>query len=66
MHGNEVNLLIRQGRLLTTVEIKSANTFSADFLKGINRFREAAGEESVSKVFVIFNGEQVHQKGCAW
>jgi len=60
-HGNEVDLLIRQARRLTPVEIKSANTFSVDFLKGIRRFREAAGEESVGEGFVLFNGEQVHQ-----
>jgi predicted AAA+ superfamily ATPase len=60
-HGNEVDLLIRQGRQLTPVEIKSANTFSVDFLKGIRRFREAAGEERVGEGFVLFNGEQVHQ-----
>lgn len=54
-------MLIRQGRQLTPVEIKSANTFSVDFLKGIKRFREAAGEEDVNEGFVLFNGEQVHQ-----
>jgi len=60
-HGNEVDLLIRQGRQLTAVEIKSANTFSVDFLNRIKRFREAAGEGSVGECFVLFNGEQVHQ-----
>ncbi len=33
-HGNEVDLLIRQGRQWMSVEIKSASTFSMDFLKG--------------------------------
>jgi hypothetical protein len=60
-HGNEVDLLIRQGRQWLPVEIKSANTFSVDFLKGIRRFKEAVGEEIVSEGFVLFNGEQSHQ-----
>lgn len=60
-HGNEVDLLIRQGRRLTPVEIKSASTFSVDFLKGIRRFKEVAGEDIVTDGFVLFNGEQSHQ-----
>lgn len=60
-HGNEVDLLIRQGRRLTPVEIKSASTFSVEFLKGIHRFREAAGTKNVSDGFVLFNGELGHQ-----
>jgi len=59
-HGNEVDLLIRQGRRLTPVEIKSASTFSIDFLKGIRRFTEAVGKEGVNEGFVLFNGEQRH------
>jgi predicted AAA+ superfamily ATPase len=60
-HGNEVDLLIRQGRRLTPLEIKSASTFSVDFLKGIRRFKEVAGEGVVGEGFVLFNGEQSHQ-----
>lgn len=60
-HGNEVDLLIRQGRQLTPVEIKSSSTFSVDFLKGIRRFREVAGEDVVTDGFVLFNGEQGHR-----
>lgn len=60
-HGNEVDLLIRQGRQWTPVEIKSASTFSMDFLKGIQRFRKAVGEDVVTEGLVLFNGEQGHQ-----
>jgi predicted AAA+ superfamily ATPase len=59
-HGNEVDLLIREGRRLTPVEIKSSSTFSVDFLKGIRRFKAAVGEASVAEGFVLFNGEQDH------
>ena len=60
-HGNEVDLLIRQGRQWLPIEIKSASTFTPDFLKGIRRFRDAAGEETVRGGFVLFNGEQSHE-----
>ncbi|TSE29972.1 ATP-binding protein [Tepidimonas charontis] len=59
-HGNEVDLLIRQGRQWMSVEIKSASTFSMDFLKGIERFKRAAGEQAVGDGVVLFNGEQIH------
>lgn len=38
-NGNEVDLLIPEGRHLKAVEIKSAATFKMDQLKGLNRFR---------------------------
>lgn len=60
-HGNEVDLLIRQGRQLTPLEIKSASTFSVDFLKGIRRLKESVGVDVVGEGFVLFNGEQSHQ-----
>jgi len=45
-HGNEVDLLVTSaGRSFTAVEIKSAATFHPDFVKGIDVFRQAAGEE---------------------
>jgi hypothetical protein len=56
-NGNEVDLLIREKGALTPVEIKSAGTFSMDFIKGLERFhaleinRAAAGA-------VLYNGEQ--------
>jgi predicted AAA+ superfamily ATPase len=59
-HGNEVDLLIRQERSLIPVEIKSAKTFSPDFVKGIERFREVAGG-SVGDGFVLYDGEQDFQ-----
>ncbi len=60
-HGNEVDLLIGQGRQLMPVEIKSASTFSVAFLKGIQRFTDAVGKERVGKGLVLFNGEQSYQ-----
>jgi predicted AAA+ superfamily ATPase len=56
-HGNEIDLLIREKGKLTPVEIKSAATFSNEFLKqlewiqtlGIKRFEPGA---------LLYNGEQ--------
>jgi predicted AAA+ superfamily ATPase len=56
-HGHEVDLLIRESGRLTPVEIKSAGTFSGDFVKGLERFRELAGDR-VTQGSVLYNGEQ--------
>jgi hypothetical protein len=56
-HGNEVDLLIRKEGELIPVEIKSAATFSPDFLKGLERFR-ALGAARVAAGAVLYNGEQ--------
>lgn len=55
-HGAEVDLLIGRGSSLLPVEIKSAKTFSAHFLKGLARFGELAGERAQDGV-LVFNGE---------
>ena len=56
-HGNEVDLLIRENGQLIPVEIKSAATFSTDFVKGLERFK-ALGLERVAAGVVLYNGEQ--------
>lgn len=62
-HGNEVDLVIQNGSRLQPVEIKSAETFSPDFIKGIRNFRDTVGDKSDSGI-VIYNGkEEYHFKG---
>lgn len=56
-HGNEVDLLIREKGVLTPVEIKSAGTFSVEFIKGLERF-QALEIERVTSGVVLYNGEQ--------
>lgn len=56
-HGNEVDLLIREKGKLFPGEIKSAATFSTDFLKGLEKFR-ALGAGRVGPGAVLYNGEQ--------
>lgn len=54
-HGNEVDLIIRAARNLIPIEIKSAVTFTPDFLKGIEQFRKIAGDRC-SKGYILYNG----------
>ncbi len=56
-HNNEVDLLVREKGVLTPMEIKSAATFSPDFLKGLEQFR-ALGIKRVRAGLVFYNGEQ--------
>jgi uncharacterized protein len=56
-HGNEIDLLIREKGELTPVEIKSAGTFSLDFIKGIERF-QMLEIKRVAAGAVLYNGEQ--------
>ena len=56
-NGNEVDLLIREKGVLSPVEIKSAATFSTDFLKGPERFRTLVSRRA-SNGAVLYNGEQ--------
>lgn len=56
-HGNEVDLLIREKGTLMPVEIKSAGTFSTDFVNGLESFRRS-GIQRVNAGAVLYNGEQ--------
>ena len=56
-HGNEVDLIIQRSGGLIPIEIKSASTFTENFIRGINHFRKLTGDRSHSGQ-VIYNGEQ--------
>jgi hypothetical protein len=56
-NGREVDLIIREGRLLHPVEIKSASTFTPDFITGIESFRETVGKQCASGM-VCYNGKE--------
>jgi predicted AAA+ superfamily ATPase len=55
--GNEIDILIEQGNHLIPVEVKSGQTFAADFLKGLNRWLELAGN-SAGKAWLVYGGSQ--------
>jgi predicted AAA+ superfamily ATPase len=56
-NGNEVDLLIREEGALTPVEIKSAGTFSVDFLRGLESFQTLKITRAAAGV-VLYNGER--------
>ncbi len=56
--GNEVDLVIDTGGGQIPVEIKSAGTFSNDFLKGIDRFVSLDKDLKANHRFVIYAGVQ--------
>lgn len=56
-HGNEVDLLIRENGRLIPVEIKSAETFSIDFVKSVKRLEEFELKR-VAKGVILYNGNQ--------
>lgn len=56
-NGNEVDLIVRHGRGLVPVEIKSAATFTEQFVRGIDSFRDAVGTRAGAGA-VLYAGTQ--------
>ncbi len=56
-NGNEVDLIIKHQRHLVPIEIKSAETFTRDFLKGIEQFCSAA-KGPCKPGYVLYNGSE--------
>lgn len=56
-HGNEIDLIIREKGNLIPVEIKSAATFSPDFVKRLEWFQNL-GLKHVQPGVVLYNGKQ--------
>ena len=56
-HGNEVDLIVREGHRLVPIEIKSSCTFNEDFVKGIFHFNRTVGEKS-DPGMVFYNGDR--------
>jgi hypothetical protein len=60
-NGNEVDLLLARGSELIPVEIKSSETYSPDFVRGIEYFKKTAGQDL--KGFVIYAGDRGQRIG---
>ena len=58
--GNELDLLLQQGRELVPFEIKSAQTWHDSYLKGIRYFQNLAGERCLTGS-VVYNGDQTRE-----
>ena len=59
--GNEIDLLIDEGRNLKIIEIKSSKTVKSSFFKALNRFEKLASNFSVKK-YVIYGGEDSQKR----
>jgi len=56
-HGNEVDVLLKINGEIRPVEIKSANTYTDGFVKGLERF-QGLGIKRTADGVVLFNGDQ--------
>jgi predicted AAA+ superfamily ATPase len=52
-NGNEIDLIVDNGKELLAVEIKSAKTLATDFFKGLDYWKKISG---YSKGYLIYNG----------
>jgi len=59
-HQNEVDIVFKSGSSLVPIEVKSAQTFNSNFLKGLNYFVKLF-PDGVTTGFVVYDG-QVEQK----
>lgn len=55
-HKHEIDVIIKQSNQLIPVEIKSAQTFHKDFLKGLQYYRDIVGER-VRTGYVVYAGD---------
>ena len=58
--GNEVDLIVQQGRQLAPFEIKSSMTWHSSFTKGLSYFHKLTGEKSV-KGTVVYTGKEARK-----
>jgi len=61
-NGNEVDLLYRSGNNYIPVEIKAAETFNMEFLKGINYIRKILPDET-AKGYIVYAGQTEKPSG---
>ena len=61
--GDEVDVVIEQGEQLIPMEIKSGQTFNADFLSGINKWMKIAGDAALTPQLVYGGSENMTRNG---
>ncbi len=59
--GHEVDLLIDRGPTLVPVEIKSGQTVSADFFKGLTYWRQLPGQAEAPAA-LVYGGDESHTR----
>jgi predicted AAA+ superfamily ATPase len=55
-NSNEIDFLIEDGISLIPMEVKSADTFTRDFLRGINYIKKLLGDR-IQKGYVVYTGQ---------
>ena len=60
--GEEVDVLIEQGDKLMPVEIKSGQTFTSDFLAGLNKWTRYAGDKALP-AHLVYGGDENMTRG---
>lgn len=63
--GEEVDVVIEQGEKLMPVEIKSGQTFTSDFLTGLNKWTRYAGDKALPAQLVYGGDENMLRKGVS-
>lgn len=59
--GNEIDIIIDNSGKLDIVEVKSGQTIASDFLNGVKKFKELAGDDLGSS-FLLYGGEIVQNR----
>lgn len=59
--GNEVDVLIEQGKKLAPVEIKSGQTVASDYFRGLERWQAMAKEKS-GKAWLLYGGDKAQTR----
>jgi predicted AAA+ superfamily ATPase len=63
-HGHEVDFIFQRGRTLVPIEVKSAKTFHAEYLKGIRFFQELVGDRA-PQGYLIYGGSLEERLGAS-
>jgi predicted AAA+ superfamily ATPase len=61
-NNNEVDIIYKKGYELIPIEIKSSKTFTSEFLKGLQYFKNVA-QERCTNGYLIYAGEQEQDLG---
>ncbi len=59
--GHEIDLVIEEGETLAAVEIKSAQTFSPDFLASLKYWRNLVGKEEILST-LVYGGDETYTR----
>lgn len=54
--GHEVDLVLQRGHQLQPIEIKSAQTWNPEFLKGLNQFKKIFGDRVIDPA-IVYGGD---------